>query len=274
MVKSSGVIRILSFVSAWRWLLSALLLLALGGCVPVGNGLQALHGRWYREAAGKHDTLWVLLPGRYDTASAFANHAWIVRARAAGVHGDFEAVDAYLDYYIKRTIVPRLHQDVILPARKAGYRHIVLVGVSMGATGALVYWLHHPSEINGLVLFSPFLGNKPLLDGIREAGGVRLWHPATCPPANFCRLWKSLKRRDATGGMPGSLLLLFGRQDRLHEGHKLLASLLPKQQVLSIDGGHNWTTWGKLYGLALRRGLLQRMALQDRKRNTAHANHR
>ncbi len=258
-------VRIRPCVNLWHWLLLTILLPVLGGCMPIGNGLQPLHGRWYRESSEKHDTLWVLLPGRYDSITSFEDHGWVTKARAAKVNGDFEAIDAYLDYYIKRTIVPRLYQDVIQPARKAGYRHIVLVGVSMGATGALAYWLRHPSGIDGLLLFSPYLGDKPLLDAIRDAGGVRRWHPALCPPGNFCRLWKALKRRDAAGGLPRALLLLYGRQDRLHEGHQLLAALLPHQQVLTMDGSHNWVTWSRLYELALRRGLPQRMASRHSK---------
>ena len=234
-----------------------LLLLAQCGCMAIGNGQHPLSSWWYRAEAERHETLWVLLPGRYDKASAFDDHGWISEARKAGVRADIMAVDAYLDYYVQRTVVTRLHQDVILPARQAGYRHIVLIGVSMGAAGALRYWQRYPSGVDGVVMVAPYLGEPELLDEIRRAGGVRRWNASGCPADDICQLWKELKVRDRDGAVPKHFVLLYGQRDRLVEGHELLAPLLDQRQVVAIRGGHDWFTWNRLWSLALQRDLLK-----------------
>lgn len=258
MAISSGTLRfILSFSNRCRRALLAVLLLVQCGCMAIGNGQQPLSGWWYRAEAERNDTLWVLLPGRYDRATAFEAHGWIGKARDAGIRADIEAVDAYLDYYRQRSVVTRLHEDVVMPARQAGYRHIVLVGVSMGAAGALRYWQGYPSEVESVVLIAPYLGEPELLEEIRNAGGARQWNPSGCPPGDLCQMWEALQAQDRAGELSEHVVLLYGRQDRLVEGHELLVPLLDRRQVLSIRGGHDWASWNKLWSLALQRGLLQ-----------------
>jgi len=258
MAISSGSFRFVRlFGNRCRRSLLAALLLVQCGCMAIGNGQHPLSGWWYRAEADRHDTLWVLLPGRYDRATAFEKHGWIARARDAGIRADFEAVDAYLDYYRQRTVVARLHEDVIVPARKKGYRHIVLVGVSMGAAGALRYWQHYPAEVEGVVLIAPYLGEPEFLDEIREAGGARQWQPGDCSPDNLCQMWKELQAQDRAGELQKGVVLLYGQQDRLAGGHKLLTPLLNERQILSIRGGHDWSTWDRLWSLALQQGVLK-----------------
>jgi hypothetical protein len=45
------------------------------------------------------------------------------------VKADLVAVDAHLGYYYKRTIIDRLREDVLVPAKVQGYRRIVVVGI-------------------------------------------------------------------------------------------------------------------------------------------------
>lgn len=257
MAISSGTFRFIAFFrNLCRRALPAALLLAQCGCMAIGNGQNPLSGLWYRSGAERNDTLWVLLPGRYDRASAFDSHGWIGRARDAGVRADIVAVDAYLDYYRQRTVVTRLHEDVIVPARQAGYRRIVLAGVSIGAAGSLRYWQSYPAEVEGVVLIAPYVGEPELIEEIRSAGGARQWDAAGCPPDNICQMWKALQEHERSGELQRSVVLLYGRQDRLAAGHELLAPLLDRRKVLSMSGGHDWSTWSRLWSLALQRGLL------------------
>jgi len=244
------------FTYVWHWFFLALLTLSQGGCAAIGDGQQPLSGWWYRAEADRQDTLWVLLPGRYDKVTAFEKHGWIAKARQAGIRADIEVVDAYLDYYMQRTVVPRLHEDVILPARRAGYRRIILVGVSMGAAGALRYWQYSPSEIDRVILIAPYRGEPELLEEIRRSGGVHRWSSDKCPPDNLCQMWKSFQAEAESGELAKRVVLLYGQHDRLVEGDRLLQPLLDPGHVVAINGGHDWSTWNRLWSIALQKGLL------------------
>ena len=51
----------------------------------------------------------------------------------------------------------------------------------MGGMGAMLYERAHPGTVTGVVLFAPFLGDKPLLEEIRRADGVRQSEPGPLP---------------------------------------------------------------------------------------------
>src|SRR5690606_40867279 len=61
------------------------------------------------------------------------------------------------------SVVERLQQDVVLPARMRGYRHVRLVGISLGGYGSLLYSKQYGEQIAGLFLMAPFLGNRSLI---------------------------------------------------------------------------------------------------------------
>jgi len=39
----------------------------------------------------------------------------------------------------------------------------------------------------------------------------------------------------------------YGRDDRYSDAQALLASSMPSDHVIAIDGGHSWSTWKKLW---------------------------
>ena len=49
-----------------------------------------------------------------------------------------------------RQIVVEQEQDVLAPARAAGYRQVWLLGVSLGAFGALAHAAEHPDAVDGV----------------------------------------------------------------------------------------------------------------------------
>ena len=87
-------------------------------------------------------------------------------ARDRSIDADLVAVRAHWGYYEKHIVVERLHQDVILPARAKGYRHIWFVGISLGGWGSLQYVRQHAKEIEGMLLLAPFLGEKKVFDEV------------------------------------------------------------------------------------------------------------
>ncbi|MBM3853777.1 MAG: alpha/beta hydrolase [Verrucomicrobia bacterium] len=165
----------------------------------------------------------------------------------AGVHADTIAVDAHLGYYYHRTVIDRLRADVIEPARARGYRRIVLVGVSLGGLGALLYERDQPGVVGAIVLLAPYLGDKAgLFERIHSAGGPVAWAAGRDPGVGGVEelVWTFLGQRAA--GLPPAWLL-FGREDSLAAGHRMFAPLLPPARVISVSGAHDWPTWRGLW---------------------------
>src|SRR5207249_3519902 len=110
---------------------------------------------------------------------------------------DVVLVGATFNYYRTGLLVPRLHEQVIQPARAQGYKEIWLIGGSMGGMGVLLYEYQHPGELTGLILMSPYLGSDSLLDEIRKTG-LAAWDPGPLPPemnqdAYQRQVWKMIK---------------------------------------------------------------------------------
>jgi pimeloyl-ACP methyl ester carboxylesterase len=191
--------------------------------------------------APAHDTLMIFLPGRGDRAQDFEDHGWM----ASVADADLLAADAHLGYYRPFTLVDRLHQDVIAPARTRGYQRIVLVGISMGGTTALIYADAHPDMVDGLILIAPFLGDAELAREIDATGGLRAWSgDAESGEPYQLDSWRWLRQQIETDG---DLILAYGSEDRFAATLAVLADALPASQVLVVEGGHDWGTWTQLW---------------------------
>lgn len=233
---------------ALRLLLVVLLLAGLSGCAfwprPVKVPMQML--QLAAHCAAPVDTLFVFLPGAYSRPEEFVREGIVQTLRDRQVAADVWIADAHIGYYEQRSIIERIQADVIVPARAHGYRHVWLVGVSIGGFGALVHSLSHPGEADGIVAIAPYLGQRALLDEIRSAGGLRSWKaPAGDLPLEQMdtTLWRWLQGYfDARAARP-PLYLGAGLDDRFADAHALLAAALPNQRVFSSAGGHDWAPW-------------------------------
>ena len=212
---------------------------------------------------GRHSTLVVFLPGRRDSPEDFRCHAFAETALRHGVSADFLAVDAHPGYYFKKTIVDRLRQDILAPARSR-YQRIWLVGISIGGTGSLLYAAERPEEVDGIVLLAPFLGNDPVIDEIQKAGGLEGWTP---PPADGSddfehRMWTFLQLNRRAASTPGArtipLYLGWGTKDRFARANALLGRELPPGHVFTAPGGHDWKAWSALWEQVVHSGALDR----------------
>ena len=224
------------------------LMLLTNGCVYWPREIrQPITTSWSPVSDERQATLIVFLPGRGDTLHDFERKGMIEELRRAGVRADWVSVDAHLGYYRDRSVVTRLREDVIEPARAQGYRRIIVVGVSLGGLGGLLIEREERGLIDGLVLLAPYLGDdKKLFAEIRAQGGPAAWaraHPAE-NEAIAHTLWTYLGKEYTH--LPPTWLA-YGETDWLVEGHRLLAPLLPADRVKVIAGGHDWKTWRVLW---------------------------
>jgi pimeloyl-ACP methyl ester carboxylesterase len=230
-------------------LMSVLLASFVGGCAWMYPTAVPMRTELYPASpVQRAPILLVLLPGRGDSAADFAAHGFIDDVRASGLRVDVIAADAHFGYYLRRTIADRVWTDIIEPARRQGYRHIWLGGISMGGIGAIVSARAHPEAYERLLLLAPYLGPKDLLEHIEAAGGARAWTP-TDPDDPFQKVWIWLKQYADPAAAPRlpDLTLGFGTHDKLERGLRVLQRLLPAEQVHEIEGKHNWETWRRLW---------------------------
>jgi pimeloyl-ACP methyl ester carboxylesterase len=227
------------------WLI---LLIAIVGCatkpLPVTTPIDQLY---FQSGAKPSQNLIVLLPGIGDEPEAFLDEGFIQAVRERHIDADLVAVRAHWGYYEKHVVVDRLHQDVIVPARAKGYRHIWLVGISLGGWGALQYVRQHTSEVEGMLLLAPFLGEKKIFDEVIEAGGLDAWRPELNDPWDDQRLviaWlRDFKQKESSL----KFHLSYGANDRFAKPLGWYAPRLPSQQIDVIPGGHDWRTWRRLW---------------------------
>ena len=199
--------------------------------------------------------LLLLLPGRSDTAADFEKQGFVQAARESHAPLDVVAVDARFGYYISKTLGQRVTTDVIAPAKASGYRSFWLAGVSMGGLGALLYAQQHPNEVDGVLAIAPFLGDDDVIEEIEHAGGLAQWKSiGKASPGDYQReLWLWLGRcLPRAQGCP-RIFLGFGTADRFVRAHRLLAAVLPPEQILEVPGEHEWAPWLRIFTLALPR---------------------
>lgn len=244
-----------------RALLAALFFLSsLSGCAaffPTKSGLDIT--LLPSACATRADTLLVFLPGRYDAPRDVISHGFIDAMHAAGVNADVALPDLHLGYYLQRSAVDRLQEDIILPAREQGYRHIWFAGISLGGLGAILYLQQHPGIVDGAFLIAPYLGNEDIHHEIAAAGGLANWSSAPPQTEDFERamwLWLRETAPHADQAPYPRLYLGYGERDRFAASNALLAAALPAGHALSTEGGHDWAPWLRIWKAMLDKGVL------------------
>jgi pimeloyl-ACP methyl ester carboxylesterase len=203
------------------------------------------------------DCLVVLVPGMGDSPEHFLAHDFAGEAHASGLACDFVLPDAHLTYYREQTIAERLDADVLEVARARGYRRIWLVGISLGATGVLETARRRPDLVDGLVLIAPFLGPEDRVAAALDGTLAPPARPHVLVHVGPRTEWLADVAREDR--LP--LLLAFGCDDRFASGHRRIAGLLDREQVIERAGRHDWRTWRALWT-----ELAARMARLDEER--------
>jgi pimeloyl-ACP methyl ester carboxylesterase len=96
----------------------------------------------------------VFMPGFADDDRGFIDHGFVDALRARGLAVDTVSAAATFGYYLDRSIVVRLREDVMRPLRARGYREVWIVGISMGGLGTVLLARDQSPNIAGIVLLA------------------------------------------------------------------------------------------------------------------------
>jgi pimeloyl-ACP methyl ester carboxylesterase len=190
----------------------------------------------------------VFMPGFWDDDRGFIDHGFVDALRTRRLDVDTVSAAATFGYYLDRTILVRLREDVMRPLRARGYKEIWIVGISMGGFGTVLLARDQSPYIAGMVLFAPYLGKDSVLHEINRAGGLARWNPERAPPDDDRDLWRYLQSVTRTPGGAPEVFLGAGDQDshRTVEPHPL-AQAIPDDHRFHTPGGHDWGPWEVLW---------------------------
>ena len=206
------------------------------------------------EGDPRERVLLVLLPPAYGTARDFVEQGFVAAVRSRGLPVDVIAAGVIADHYLDQTVVARLHADVIVPARRQGYRRLWLGGISIGGFGSLLTLQSHCADVDGVLLLAPYLGSRPAVNEVIRAGGFAQWQPQSAAPDDHERQLLAWLRGVLT--VPSErppIYMAYGAQDRFASSIEVLAAALPADRVVLQPGEHDWATWITLWGALLDR---------------------
>jgi pimeloyl-ACP methyl ester carboxylesterase len=192
--------------------------------------------------SGRHGrNLIVFLQGRGGSHYDFEKQGFVEAVRKRNLPFDMVAPNAHFGYFRARNVDVRIKEDVLDPARNAGYENIWLVGVSMGGMASIFTGRRFPDSLDGIYLISPYITEPGILEEIDRSGGLKKWDPGEHDESDWQRLvWAWLKDYAGKSGEGGRapLYLGYGISDQYAKTHKTLAAALPPKRVLRIEGGH------------------------------------
>jgi enterochelin esterase-like enzyme len=214
------------------------------GCAQKGTQQEII----YKKFMAPDRVLVLLLPPITGDGSHYEQYGFIEAVREKGFETDLKILDVNPILYLQGRISEVVKTELVDPAKAAGYNKILLVGISLGGHGALLYATKYPHDVDGVVVLAPFLGGLFIDDVIKDAGGLDKWE--NCPRIEWdyaCDMWKLLKDYLATQENRDKIIIGYGLEDGFAKSNKLLADQLPATNVFAKPGGHDWVTWKSLW---------------------------
>lgn len=191
------------------------------------------------------ETLTILLPGALHGPEDFMREGFVDAVRNRGIDMDLLLAELQFDHVAGEQALPQLHASLIEPSLAAGYRHIWLVGISIGGYVAMGYADQYPGCVEGLFLMAPYPGNRMTTNEIAAAGGILSWQPGDLAEDDTERRnWRWLQSHEKSSI---EVHLGYGTEDRFAPGHEMMAEALPTWHVDHIPGGHDWPAWRDLW---------------------------
>jgi pimeloyl-ACP methyl ester carboxylesterase len=202
----------------------------------------------------RKQSLIVLFPGFEGEGVDYKEQGFIDTMREQGFEADIMTLNIKPRIYFYDQFTEMFRNDVILPAKSKGYESVYLIGISMGGHGVLLYATMYPEDIESIFVISPFISGSMQSNAILKAGGIENWED--CPFIGWdqaCNLWKSLKKYVSDPERKVNMFLGYGNNDVFVKECRILASLLPPENVFTVEGEHDWATWKRLWIIAMDR---------------------
>ena len=239
-----------------RRLAVTVLVLVIAGCSAGGDVREPIPVAFI--AAPKPALrLVVVLPGRGDDLASLQRKDMADTIQTTWPAADVILTGLTMPFYRQGQAAKRLHDEIIAPARGNGHREIWLLGISLGGMGAVLYEREYPGQIDGMLLLSPYLGEKTIQDEVRNAGGLGNWNPGPLQPigaGTFQReLWRTLKDLSAKPQRARAFWLAYGADEPFRAPIELMSPILPEGQVLMLPGRHDWSLWSPAASVLLER---------------------
>ena len=218
------------------------------GCIPAATApIPTLE--YLQESGTQGENLLILIRGIGGSNKSFEAYGLIEEIRRRQLPFDIVAPDAHFGYYKAENVEDRLNEDIILPARMQGYQRIWLAGFSMGGLGSLFYLREYAEQVDGVMLICPFVGWSGIINEIEESGGISDWSATTEDESDWQRLiWSWVKHYSTKPDEYPPIYLGYGDDDFLAgDGPALLAQSLPADRTFVVAGGHNYSTFRKIF---------------------------
>jgi len=198
-----------------------------------------------------------LLAGSLSAPEDLVREGFPEAVKAHGIDAELVMGETRAAWFADGSMVGRIEDAVVAPAREAGHKRIWLAGISLGGLAAICYAARHEIELEGLALISPYPATREVLRELEAAGGPAEWQPEIPPEGDLEReAWRWL----ATGGARrADVHCYIATGDRFVEGQRQLAGTLDPANVRELPGGHDWAAWRSLWNafLADRKASLQ-----------------
>ncbi len=186
----------------------------------------------------------VLLSGTYSEPEDFVREGFPAAVSEHGIDAEIVMAEVRAAWFADGSIVRRIHESVVVPARARGRKRIWFAGISLGGLAALSYAARHEADVAGIVLISPYPATRDVLREMELAGGPGRWKPVIPPEGDLEReawLWLA-----GTSGRP-PVHCYFASGDRFAPGQRLMAETLDPVRVREMPGGHDWPAWRALW---------------------------
>ena len=189
--------------------------------------------------------LLALLAGSLSAPEDLVREGFPEAVRAHGIDAELVMGETRAAWFADGSMVGRIQEAVVAPARGRGHTRIWLAGISLGGLAALGYAARHAGGIEGIALISPYPATRDVLREMEAAGGPGRWRPAIPPEGDLEReawLWLAT----ASDSRP-PVHCYFASGDRFAPGQRQMAGMLPAGHARELPGGHDWPAWRALW---------------------------
>ena len=209
------------------------------------------------EGSRRPAVMLALLAGSLSEPEDLVREGFPDAVRAHGIDAELVMGETRAAWFADGSIVGRIEDAVMAPARSRGHSRLWLAGISLGGLAAICYAARHERGFEGMALLSPYPATREVLRELEEAGSTDDWQPEVPPEGDLEReAWRWLANG---GGRRAPVYCYLATGDRFVEGQRRMAATLDPANVRELAGRHDWPAWRSLWDAFLtdRKGALQ-----------------